>query len=70
MKKVKISELYDLNETRAKSLLESKTYPWEVLPEIKEFISKFGQSLSLEDFNHPSEDVWIHKSVSIPSQLK
>lgn len=61
----KISDLYDLNETIAKDLFAGKSYPWEVLPEIKDFIIKLGQSLSLEEFNHPSEDVWIHRSVLI-----
>ena len=50
MKKVKICELYDLNETRAKSLLESKTYPWEVLDGIKDHIYKIGETLSPEEF--------------------
>ena len=41
MEQLKISELYqDLNQTLAKELLESKTYPWEVLPLISEFIVK------------------------------
>ena len=57
MKKVKISELYDLNETRAKSLLESKTYPWEVLPLIKDFILEIGAALSEEEFEKKGEDV-------------
>ena len=36
MEQLKISELYsDLSKTLAKELMESKTYPWEVLPCIK-----------------------------------
>ena len=64
MKKVRIDELYDLNETRAKSLMESKTYPWEVLPEIGDFVMKLGETLS-DEFDHPEENIWIHKSVKI-----
>ena len=52
MKKVRIDELYDLNETRAKSLLESKTYPWEVLPLIKDFIIELGNSLPADEFEN------------------
>ena len=63
MKKVKICELYDLNETRAKSLLE--TYPWEVLPLIKDFILETGKTLSGEEFDKVGEDVWIHKTAKI-----
>ena len=65
MKKVKICELYDLNETRAKSLLESKTYPWEVLPLIKDFILELGATLSEDEFEKKGEDVWIHKTAKI-----
>ncbi len=65
MKKVKICELYDLNETRAKSLLESKTYPWEVLPLIKDFILETGKTLSEDEFEKRGEDVWIHKTAKI-----
>lgn len=50
MEQLKISELYqDLNQTLAKELLESKTYPWEVLPLISEFIVKLGSTLSEEE---------------------
>ena len=46
MEQLKISELYsDLSKTLAKELLESKTYPWEVLPCISEFIVKLGNCL-------------------------
>ena len=31
---VTIKELYDLSHTEAKPLMESYTYPWEVLPHI------------------------------------
>lgn len=66
MKKVKISELYsDLNETRAKELLEQKTFPWEVLPLIKDFILEIGPKLPKDEFDEVSENVWIHKTAKI-----
>ena len=50
MEQLKISELYgDLSKTLAKELLESKTYPWEVLPCISQFIVKLGNTLSEEE---------------------
>lgn len=61
----KISQLYDLNETIAKELFEGKDYPWEVLPEIGDFVLKLGMTLPEADYDHPSDDVWIHKSVKI-----
>lgn len=64
MSNIEIKDLYDLNETIAKDLFEGKTYPWEVLPEIGDFVMKLGATLS-DDFDHPEDNIWIHKSVKI-----
>ena len=63
LKDFTIANLLDLNETIAKDLFEGKTYPWEVLPEIGDFILKLGQTLSEEEYDHPSEDVWIEMCI-------
>lgn len=66
MKQLKISELYsDLSKTLAKELLEGKTYPWEVLPCISEFIVKLGNTLSEEEYEKKGENVWIAKSAKV-----
>ena len=66
MEQLKISELYqDLNQTLAKELLESKTYPWEVLPLISEFIVKLGSTLSEEEYEKCGENVWVAKSALV-----
>ena len=44
MEVCKIKNMYDLNETIAAEIFEGKTYPWEVLPLIKEFIVKLISS--------------------------
>lgn len=67
MKGVTIKELYDLNKTIAKKILEDFLYPWEVLSEIKECIVSIGNTLSLEEYEHPSEDIWISKSAKVSS---
>lgn len=64
MSAITIKDLYDLNETIAKDLFEGKTYPWEVLPEIGDFVTRLGETLS-DEFDHPEENIWIHKSVKI-----
>ncbi len=64
MSNIEINDLYDLNETIAKDLFEGKTYPWEVLPEIGDFVMKLGETLS-DEYDHPEENIWIHKSVKI-----
>ena len=47
MKDFTISNMLDLNETIAAELFEGKTYPWEVLPEIGDFIIKLGKTLDI-----------------------
>ena len=39
---LKISDLFDLNDTIAADLFEGKTYAWEVLGEISDYILKLG----------------------------
>lgn len=65
MSKITIQDLYDLNETIAAELFEGLTYPWEALPMIGEFIKKLGESLSEDEYDHPSENVWIAKSAKV-----
>ena len=45
MKDATISELYDLTQTIAAKIFEGKTYPWEVLPLIKDFILELGETV-------------------------
>ena len=60
-----IANLLDLNETIAKELFEGKTYPWEVLPEIKAFIAKLGRTLDSEEYEYREGDIWIAKSATV-----
>lgn len=65
MEECKIYNLYNLNETIAKELLESTTYPWEVLPKISEFIIKIGNTLSEDNYKKVGENVWIAKTARV-----
>ena len=60
-----ITCLYDLSHTAAKPLLEQYTYPWEVLPHIKEWILELGKTLSGEEYEQLGENVWVHKSAKV-----
>ena len=60
-----INELLDLNKTIAARLFDGKTYPWEVLVGIKNFILELGPSLDSTQYSHPSEGVWIAKDAEI-----
>lgn len=60
-----IKELYDLDKTIAAKLFEGKTYPWQVLDGIKDFILALGETLPSEEYDHPSEGVWIAKDATV-----
>ena len=65
MDKIKIRDLYTLEETIAKELFEGKTYPWEVLAEIGEFAEKLGKTLSQEEYDCIDGNIWIAKSAKV-----
>lgn len=62
---VTIKELYTLEETLAKPMLETLTYPWEALPEIGNWIKELGQTLPKDIYEQKGEDIWIAKSAKI-----
>ena len=57
---LKIKELYDLKKTIAQELLNSKEYPWEVLPEIKNYY----------ETNYPTSEATLALKNSINPNLK
>ncbi len=65
MEECKICNLYNLEETIAKKLLESVTYPWEVLPKISDFILEIGNQLDMDKYNKIGEDIWIAKTATV-----
>lgn len=60
-----IAELFHLDDTIAAPLFGGKTYPWEVLGELSDFILRLGATLPAEEFDHPEEDVWIAKDAKV-----
>ena len=60
-----IKNLYDLSQTIAADIFEGKTYPWEVLGEIKTFILELGASLPKDIYEEREEHVWIAKSAKV-----
>ena len=65
LKDFTVANLLDLNETIATELFEGKTYPWEVLPEISDFIMKLGPTLNPSEYECKDDNVWIAKSAKI-----
>ena len=65
MENVRISDLYDLSHTAAADYLSGFEYPWEALKGISEFIVNLGKNLSPDEYDNPSENVWIHKTAKV-----
>lgn len=65
MKELTVQELYSLDQTIARELLESVTYPWEALPKISAFIVKLGESLPKDEYDEIGEQIWAAKSAVI-----
>ena len=65
MEECKVCNLYDLSQTIAKDLLESVTYPWEVLSKINDYILEIGNKLDSEKYDKVGEDVWIAKTAKV-----
>ena len=60
-----IKDLLDLSKTIAAPLFEGKTYPWEVLADIKDFIIELGNTLPEEEYEKHGENVWIAKDATV-----
>ena len=65
MKRLTINNLYNLDRTIAKELLEDLIYPWEALPLIGDFIIKKGNTLDPEIYEKRGENIWVAKSARV-----
>lgn len=65
MEQCKIENLYDLKETIAADLFQDVQYPWEVLANIKDFITELGSRLDSSRFEQREEHIWVAKSAKI-----
>lgn len=65
MEECKNVNLFTLDETIAKELIQEYEYPWEVLPHIKDFIVELGNSLSETEYEKRGENIWIHKTAKV-----
>ncbi len=57
--------LFDLSHTLAAPLLGRFDYPWQALPEIKEFIRALGPTLSPGEYEQAGEEIWIARSARV-----
>lgn len=65
MENIRIIDLFDLSHTLAADYLKGFTYPWEALKGISGFIIELGKKLNPDEYDNPSENVWVHKTAKI-----
>lgn len=61
----KTNDLLDLSKTIAADLFDGKTYPWEILGELRDYIVKLGETLPQEEYDRIADDVWIAKDATV-----
>ncbi len=57
--------LLSLEHTIAKELFAGVKWPWEVIPNIAEFIVKLGQTLLAEKYDKIGENIWVAKTAKV-----
>lgn len=60
-----IRNLFDLSHTAAAPLLREADYPWQILPQIGDFILQLGRNLPPEEYELRGENVWVAKSAVV-----
>lgn len=62
---MKITDLFNVEHTMAKSLMDKYEYPWEVLSHIGSFIMELGSTLSEDEYVQVADGMWFHKTAKI-----
>lgn len=63
--KLKIKNLFNLDETIAVEIFEDVEFPWEVLPKIKDFTIELGNKLNSDEYEMCGENIWVAKSAIV-----
>lgn len=65
MNELKVENLFSLEHSLAAPLFKAKTFPWEVLKDIGDFILSLGATLSLDEYEKKGENIWISKKAIV-----
>ncbi len=65
MEQCKIKNMYQLEETIAKSYMETAEYPWELLAGLSDYIKQLGATLDPTVYEQKEEFVWVAKSAKV-----
>lgn len=61
---MKTKDIFITNASIADSFIKEYEYPFEVLPNIKDYIIRLGNTLS-EDYQKLEDNIWIHKNAKV-----
>ena len=61
---MKTKDIFISNNSIANDFIKAHEYPFEILPNIKNYILELGATLN-EDYKKINDNVWIHKSASV-----
>ena len=61
---MRTKEIFISNESIADEFIKTYTYPYQVLPNIKEYIIKLGSTLD-NNYIKQQENIWIHKNAIV-----
>lgn len=65
MNRLEIKDLFDTSKTLSKEIFEGKSYAFEVLPQIGDFIKKLSLTLDTQKFNDLGNGVYIAKTAKV-----
>lgn len=66
---MKTEDIFKSDNSIASKFVKSYTYPYEILPNIKEYIIELGKSLD-SDYEEVAENIWIHKEAKVSSSAE
>lgn len=66
---MKTKEIFINLNTIADDLIKRYEYPFEILPNIKEYIIELGNTLD-DDYIKKEDNIWIHKSADVSESAK
>lgn len=66
---MKTNEIFINYNTIANDLIKEYEYPFEILPNIKEYIIELGNTLD-DDYIKKEDNVWIHKTANVCESAK
>ncbi|MDR2600212.1 MAG: UDP-N-acetylglucosamine pyrophosphorylase [Oscillospiraceae bacterium] len=62
---MRVSALFEPNNTIAWDFLVKLEWPWEALPLISQYILELGEALDENEYIKHGDNIWIHKSATV-----